>query len=74
MLDSDEKMWPGFDDLPTFAQSFGFASKEAISEAREFSKTHQVGFFQGWDIGVDMGNVCVYHVCDGQSEEAGGGQ
>ena len=37
------KMWPGFVDFPNFAQGFGFASREAIAEAREFSKTHQVG-------------------------------
>ena len=54
MLGRDEKMQPGFVDFPNFAQGFGFgfAGREAISEAREFSKTHQVGFCQGCDTGV----------------------
>ena len=34
----DEKMQPGFVDFPNVAQGFGFVSREAISEAREFSK------------------------------------
>ena len=44
MLGRNENMWPGFVDFLNFAQGFGFASREAISEAREFSKIHQVGF------------------------------
>ena len=52
MLGMDEKMLPGFVDFRNFTQGFGFASREAISEARGFSKTHQVGFRQGWDTGV----------------------
>ena len=39
MLGRDEKMQPGFVDFPNFTQGVGFASREAISEAREFSKT-----------------------------------
>ena len=45
-------MQPGFVDFPNFVKSFGFASREAIFQAREFSKTHQVGFRQGCDTGV----------------------
>ena len=52
MLGRDEKMQPGFVDFPTFAQGIGFASRNAISEAREFSNTHKVGFSQGCDTGV----------------------
>ena len=37
-------MQPGFVDFHDFAQGFGFASREAILEAREFYKTHQVEF------------------------------
>ena len=40
-------MLTGFVDFQNFSQSFGFASREAISEAREFSKTRQ-----GCDTGV----------------------
>ena len=39
-------------DFPNFAQGFGFASREAIFEVREFPKTDQVGFRQGCDTGV----------------------
>ena len=46
------KMLPGLGDFQNFEQGFGFASKEAISEAREFSKTRQEGFRQGCDTGV----------------------
>ena len=46
------KKQPGFVDFPHFPQGFGFDCREAISEAREFSKTHQVGFRQGCDTGV----------------------
>ena len=49
MLGRDEKMQPGLFNFPNFAQRFCFASSEAISEAREFPKTHQVGFRQGCD-------------------------
>ena len=52
MLGRDEKMQPEFVDFPNFAQGFGFATREAISEAREFSKTHQVRFRQFCDTGV----------------------
>ena len=53
MLSKDEKMQPEFADFPNFDQGYGFVSREAISEAREFSKTHQlVGFRQGCDTGV----------------------
>ena len=45
-------MPPGFVDFPNFAQGFGFTGREAISEVREFSKTHQVGFCQGCHTGV----------------------
>ena len=38
--------------IPNFAQGFGSAGRKAISEAREFSKTHQVGFDQSCDTGV----------------------
>ena len=34
------------------SDGFGFAVRKAISEAREFSKTQQVGFRQGRDSGV----------------------
>ena len=47
MLGRDEKMQPGFVDFSNFAQGIGFAGREAISEARDFSKTHKVGFRQG---------------------------
>ena len=36
MLGKDENMQPGFVDFPNSPQSFGFASREAISVAREF--------------------------------------
>ena len=49
MLGRDEKMQQGLVDFPNFNQGFGFASKEAIFEAREFSQTHQVEFDQGCD-------------------------
>ena len=52
MFSRDEKMQPGFVDCPNFDQGFAFVSREAISEAREFSKTYQVGFRQGCDTGV----------------------
>ena len=42
----------GLVDLKNFAQGFYFASREAIFEARELKKTHQVGFRQGCDTGV----------------------
>ena len=42
-------MQPGFVDLPNFV---GFASREAISDSREISKTFQVGFRQGCDTGL----------------------
>ena len=45
-------MMPGLVDFQNFAKSFDFASKEAISEAREFSKTPRRDFAravtQGW--------------------------
>ena len=47
-------MKAGLVDFPNFAQGFDFASREAISEAREFSKTHQVGFRPGCDTGVEI--------------------
>ena len=53
LLGSDEKMLPGFVDFPNFFQGFGFANREAISEVREFSKTHKVGFYQDCDTGMD---------------------
>ena len=65
MLGRDEKMQPGFVDFPNFAQWFGFAGREAASEAscRKFSKTHQVGFAravtQGW---YYSGSKTVYRV------------
>ena len=47
MLARDEKMQPGFVDFPNFACGIGFASRKAISEARELTKTHKVRFHQG---------------------------
>ena len=38
MLATDEKVQPGFEDFPNFAQGSGLADREAIFEAREFSK------------------------------------
>ena len=35
----DEKMLLGFVDFPNLAQGFSFASRKAISEASEFSKS-----------------------------------
>ena len=58
ILGRDEKMQPRFVDFANFGQGFGFASRETISEAREFSKTLQVGFRQGCDTGVDL---CMHH-------------
>ena len=55
MLGRDEKMQLGFVDFPNFDQGFGFVSREAISEAMKFSKTHQVGLCQGCDTGVVIG-------------------
>ena len=46
-----KKMLPGFVDFPSFPQGFSFASREAISEANEFSKIYQMGFRQGCDMG-----------------------
>ena len=40
-------MPPGLVDFQNFAQRFGFAGKEAISEAREFWKIRQEGFRRG---------------------------
>ena len=37
-------MLPRLVDFQNFVQGFAFASKEAISEARQFSKTRQEGF------------------------------
>ena len=54
MFGRDEKMQPGFLDFPNFAQRFRFASREAISETSELSKTHQVGFRQSCDTGVAL--------------------
>ena len=46
-------MLPRLVDFQNFSQGFGFASKaEAISEAREFSKTRQERFHQGCDTGM----------------------
>ena len=42
----------GFVDFPNFAQGSGFASREAISEAREFSMPHKDGFRLGCGTGV----------------------
>ena len=47
-------MQPEFIDFPNCTQGFGFTGREAISEARKFSKTHQMGVFQGCDTGVGM--------------------
>ena len=58
MLDREDKMQPGSADFPNFAEGFGFASREAISEAREFSKTHMMGFRQGHDTEVEWSDVC----------------
>ena len=57
MLDRDEKMHPGFVVFPIFAQGFDFASREAISEAREILKTNQVRFLMRCDTGVDIFHV-----------------
>ena len=66
MLGRGKKMQPGFADFPSLAQGFGFACREAISEAREFSKTHQVGFRQRCDTGVVVAFNCdkVIFVCN----------
>ena len=45
----DEKRHLGYVGVLNFAQGFGFASSEAISEAREFSKTHQWDFAKATD-------------------------
>ena len=45
-------MLPGFVDFQNFSQGFSFAGRDAISEARELSKTRQEGFRQGCDTGV----------------------
>ena len=37
MLGREENMQPGFADFPNFIQGLAFASREAISEAKEFS-------------------------------------
>ena len=39
--------------IPNLAQGFGFAGREGISETREFSKMHQVGFCQDCDTGME---------------------
>ena len=48
------KMEPGFVDFPNFAHGFGFARKEAISEAREFLTTHHARFREGCDTGSNL--------------------
>ena len=48
-------MQPGFVDFSNFAHGFGFANGDAISEAREFSKAHQVEFVRA----VTQGGPCV---------------
>ena len=53
MLGRDEKMQPGFVHFSNFAQGFGFASWESLSDSREFSKTHKVGFCKSCGTGVD---------------------
>ena len=45
-------MLPGLVDFQNFAQGFGFAGKEAISEAREFWKIRQEGFRRGRPLAV----------------------
>ena len=53
-----------FVDFQNFAQGFGFADREAISEAMEFSETLWVGFGQGCDIGVAVVNTNIQrHKC-----------
>ena len=52
MSGSDEIMRPGFLGFPSFVQGFGFAIRQAIFEAWEFSKIQQVGFRQACDTGV----------------------
>ena len=53
MFDRDKQMQPGFVDFQNFAQGFGFARKEAIFLGQGFKKTHQVGFRQDCDTGVN---------------------
>ena len=61
MLGSDEKIQPGFVDFSNFAQGINFVSREAISEAREFSIiTLQVGFHQSWWVGFHQ-SWCTIH-------------
>ena len=48
MLDRDEKMQPGFFDFPNFVQGLVLLVRRLFL-AREFSKTHRVGFRQGCD-------------------------
>ena len=47
-------MMPGLVDFQNFVKGFDFAGKEAISEARKFSKTCHEGFRQGCDTGVAL--------------------
>ena len=50
MLGRDEQMQPGLIDSQDFCQGFGFASRQAIFEAMEFQKTHDMGFHRGCDV------------------------
>ena len=54
MLGRDENLQSGFVDFPKFTQGLCFSRREAISEARELSKTCRWDFakavIQGWII------------------------
>ena len=52
MLGGDEQMQTGFVHFQDFTQGFGFASRDAIFEARELYKTHPVGFHLACEKGV----------------------
>ena len=47
-------MQPEFDDFKNFTQGFGFPNADAIFEAGEFWKTHQVGFFHDCNTRVEI--------------------
>ena len=61
--------------FPNVIQGFGFASREAIFEAREFSKTQQLGCRQDCDTEVEFTNgnksdqVLLAHILGHSSHE-----
>ena len=67
MLGRDEQMQSGFVAIQSFTHVFGFASKEAIFEAREFQKPNQMRFHQGCDTGMEKKSRMNFYAKNSQS-------